>query len=536
MNPLLAEVRVGELNDANEMAVHRLVSAFPPFHNYSYQLMLGKIREQLMFKTHVMLWDQGQLVGYAGWSLAEASVAQAWYQGEQTEFPAPKMQNADAAIVTIVVVRTPEYLPLAIKAISHQCAGLQVYRLRSFQDGRPDMRRPPILGRTQHIFSYQRAYAQLSGLLNDLYLRASGKAGRLNFPIPIMIDPSRIQTVLRQPERFIKNYQFLERLAEGRFTTNNDAWQKRSRLTQVFYNNATRQVPLNRLKTLYQSFLPSSTAGKSAVFNGALQAAVCAVSEAFGLDEPIYWPLDKVEALRNELMLLQAIELFGGSAQELETAQRNMDSLRHQIVQHWQQNPALAKWLSALTSEFSAELELVQNMMAATETTAATVEWMARLLAAQPALLAELKQSGVSDEAGELTLLAQQFILEVLRLYPPVPFITRVCQFAKSQDDDFQANQAVAISLVGLHTHPQFWQQPMRFWPQRPEWAASEEGKINLQHPAYLPFLTGPRVCGGRKLAMLELQAALDVLVNHCEIRPTSEMPKVSYGMVSRPA
>lgn len=78
--------------------------------------------------------------------------------------------------------------------------------------------------------------------------------GRLNFPIPIMIEPSQIQTVLRQPERLIKNYQFLERLAEGRFTTNNDAWQKRSRLTQVFYNNATRQVPLNRLKTLYQFF------------------------------------------------------------------------------------------------------------------------------------------------------------------------------------------------------------------------------------------------------------------------------------------
>ncbi len=483
-----------------------------------------------------MLWADGQLVGYAGWSHADATEAQSWYEGAQSSFPAPKTQNSGAVIVSVFVLRSRAYLPLITKAISHQCAGLKIYRLKSSQDGRPDMRRPPILGRIQHIFSYQRAYAQLSGLLNDLYLRAAGKDGRLNFPIPIMTEPSQIQTVLRQPERFIKNYQFLESLAEGRFTTNNEAWQKRSRLTQVFYNSATQKVPLARLKALYQDFLPSRTGAKSAVFHGALQAAVCAVSEAFGLSKPIYWPLDKVEALRNELMLLQAVDLFGGTTQEVESAQRNLYKARDQIVQRWREDTELAQWLQKLTTEFSAELELVQNMMAATETTAATVEWMARLLAAQPALLSELKQSGVSDESGEPTALAQQFILEVLRLYPPVPFITRVCQFAKPDEDAYQAGQAVAISLVGLHNHPKHWQQPMRFWPGRPEWAASSEGKINAQHAAYLPFLTGPRVCGGRKLAILELQAALEVLVNHCHIDPVSKAPQPGYGMVSRPS
>ena len=136
---------------------------------------------------------------------------------------------------------------------------------------------------------------------------------------------------------------------------------------------------------------------------------------------------------------------------------------------------------------------------------------------------------------GEITPTALQFILEVLRLYPPVPFITRVCLSENPEEDHYSAGQTIAISLLGLHTHPEYWQQPMRFWPKRPEWALSPEGKINLQHPAYMPFLTGPRACGGRKLAMQELQAALEVLVLERPIAPSNTTPQVSYGMVLRP-
>jgi cytochrome P450 len=479
-----------------------------------------------------MLWRKGELVGYAGWSMVDRQQAERWYR-QGGEFPTIVMQGGSAVIATIIVCSDPALIYLLNKGVSHQCAGLPVYRLRSFQDGREEMRRPPILGRKQHIFSFQRAYAQLSGLLNDLYLRAAGQPGKLNFPVPIVTDPNTIQTVLRQPERFIKNYAFLQRLADGRFTSNGEEWQMRSRLTQTFYNNAIQQVPFKRLREIYAGHLTQS---ENSVFDDALQSAVQAVSKAFGLSKPIYWPLQQVENLRNELMLLQALDFFGGTQDELDTAQANLAKMRSAMVKQWQADAEMAAWLQTLTQEFDAPMELVQNMMAATETTAATVEWMARILAAQPALLAQLKTHGVTDGDGELTTLAQQFILEVLRLYPPVPFITRVCQSAKPQEDGFVAKQPVAISLVGLHTHPDYWQQPMRFWPQRPEWQPNEEGKINLQQPAYFPFLTGPRVCGGRKLAMLELHAALDVLVNDCKITPVQTMPQISYGMVSRPA
>ncbi len=517
MGPLAAEVRVAELSDANEMAIHRLVSSYPPFNQFSYPLMLGKIREQLMLHSHVMLMVGDRLVGYAGWSPVDATEAEDWYQGRRL-FPTARLEQATAAIVSITVVTSADYLPLIIKAISHQCAGRKVYRLRAFQDGRDDMRRPPILGKKQHIFSYQRAYSQRSSLAKDLYLRATGEQGKLRFPIPITTSPEAIQTVLYQPDRF---------------SSNGEIWQRHSRVTQIFHGHATKQVTLSRLKQIYQQHLTGDASEQ--LFDRSLQAATWALSETFGLSKPIAWPLDKAATLSNELMLLQAIELFGGTQQERDTAQRNIASIRAGIIALWQADGELASWLQQLSGGFNASIELTQNMMAATQTTAATIEWMAKLLAAHPEILSDLRQSGVSDPHGELTHSAQQFILEVLRLYPPVPFITRVCQSDKPEEDGFRSGQTIAISLIGLHTRPEHWQQPMRFWPKRPEWAVSSAGKINVQHPAYMPFLSGPRACGGRKLAMLELQAALEVLVFERELTPKPNPPRVCYGMVLRP-
>jgi hypothetical protein len=139
-------LQIGVMNDSTYIGVSRLVSRFAPFAHYSFQLMLDKLAEQLINKSNVMMVVNGRIVAYAGWINITAEVAHHWYS-HGGELPPPNWQHGEAAIVTIVVTQDSRYLIPLIKAVSHVCAGKKVYRLRSFQDGRMDMRRPPIVGR-----------------------------------------------------------------------------------------------------------------------------------------------------------------------------------------------------------------------------------------------------------------------------------------------------------------------------------------------------------------------------------------------------
>lgn len=88
----------------------------------------------------------GGLIGYAGWLRVDAEQARLWQRHEQ-DLPVPDWERGAAAIVTVTVAESTALLSPLLHAISHVCAGMPVYRMRSFQDGRPDMRRPPITGR-----------------------------------------------------------------------------------------------------------------------------------------------------------------------------------------------------------------------------------------------------------------------------------------------------------------------------------------------------------------------------------------------------
>lgn len=143
-------LEVGPLNDLTFSAVVRLVSAYPPFQGYAFGLMVPRLIEQLTHGANVLAIQGGVLVGYAGWLRVRAPEAAAWQQGERA-IPAADWVAGDAAIVTVTVARAPALLPHVVRGISHVCAGLPVYRMRSFQDGRPDARRPPITGRVHRF-------------------------------------------------------------------------------------------------------------------------------------------------------------------------------------------------------------------------------------------------------------------------------------------------------------------------------------------------------------------------------------------------
>jgi hypothetical protein len=139
-------LQIGVLNDPTYVGVCHLVSRYAPFSQYSFQLMFDKIGEQLFNRSNVMLVVDSRVVAYAGWVRVDAADASQWLSCGG-DIPKPNWESGDAIIVTMVVSQDKKYILPLIKAVSHVCAGLKVYRLRSFQNGRVDMRRPPITGR-----------------------------------------------------------------------------------------------------------------------------------------------------------------------------------------------------------------------------------------------------------------------------------------------------------------------------------------------------------------------------------------------------
>ncbi len=138
-------LQVGACDERTLAAVLGEVSRHPPFNGYAFGLMVERLGEQLRHGANVLAIGDGQLLGYAGWLRVEPDAAERW---QRHAGPMPQADwHGGAAIVTVTVARHPSLLAPILHAISHVCAGLPVYRMRAFQDGRPDLRRPPITGR-----------------------------------------------------------------------------------------------------------------------------------------------------------------------------------------------------------------------------------------------------------------------------------------------------------------------------------------------------------------------------------------------------
>lgn len=109
----------------------------------------------------------------------------------------------------------------------------------------------------------------------------------------------------------------------------------------------------------------------------------------------------------------------------------------------------------------------------------------------------------------------QQVIEESMRLYPPAYFIDRV----NLTEDHFKGmifkpGSNLLFSVYEIHHHPNLWEQPDSFLPER----FNEGGrKFSSQ---YFPFGAGPRKCIGNNFAIFEMIIAVRELVSNYKIYP----------------
>ena len=221
---------------------------------------------------------------------------------------------------------------------------------------------------------------------------------------------------------------------------------------------------------------------------------------------------------------VQAIRAFRGTVASMLAARRAMgagqpDDLIHRLIAA--RDPE--------TGQSMNDEQLIDNLLtfylAGHETTARALTWTLYLLALSPewttALSDEIARvAGGGDIDGEhidRLALTQQVLKESMRLYPPVPIMSR--QAAADTQLDGRAiarGTSVLMPIYAIHRHAKRWSDPDRFDPAR---FAPEREKAMSRYQ-YMPFGAGPRICIGMSFAMMEATAILATLLQHARFAP----------------
>jgi cytochrome P450 family 6 len=109
-------------------------------------------------------------------------------------------------------------------------------------------------------------------------------------------------------------------------------------------------------------------------------------------------------------------------------------------------------------------------------------------------------------------------VLESLRKYPPIPFITRTCvkdYNIPDTDAVLEKGRRVLVPILGVHHDEEYYPDPHRFDPDR----FNEENKRARNQYSYIPFGEGPRTCIGEYLQYPSMIPFYFVLICRDEIR-----------------
>ena len=162
--------------------------------------------------------------------------------------------------------------------------------------------------------------------------------------------------------------------------------------------------------------------------------------------------------------------------------------------------------------------ECVTALLAGHETTANALSFILWQIALHPELQEEVAAEvdrvlgGRSPTAADYPHLqrTEQVVAEGLRLYPPVWVVSRMA----AEDYEYRGmvirkGTYLLAPQIAAHRDPRFWEEPLRFDPDR----FTKEAKAGRPKLAYFPFGAGSRQCIGEGLAWMEAVLCLAVMV-----------------------
>lgn len=382
-----------------------------------------------------------------------------------------------------------------------------------------------------------RAQEGLNQLVLTLFQRAAqpeaGRPDRIG-SLHVIDTPALADEAFRRPEQFQKNFALVAALGQSRFNLNAERWMAFRDRTQPGYNRASKPDEFPAIEAIYRDAVEQLPATDGAALEAALARGALAVfCRALGITPDPDAVLRLFPHIRTHAKMLQFFSWTGAQQPDVLAGRTLWLDRRFNEVVQADPNTTAFLW-QAIGSRDDAEwspavTDLMQNLFAGIETTVATLSWAVRLLGQNAALQDALRAE--ADLPADCRPLTRGFLWETMRCFPPIPFVVRqISSDYTGHGRHFAGGDQVLLSILGLHRHPAHWTDPNEFHAARAEFA---EGRPTP--PAFRPFLSGPRVCGGKRLAEIELLAALPVILRHWTIPATDADIAYDYALALRP-
>ncbi|TAL31157.1 MAG: cytochrome P450 [Alphaproteobacteria bacterium] len=123
---------------------------------------------------------------------------------------------------------------------------------------------------------------------------------------------------------------------------------------------------------------------------------------------------------------------------------------------------------------------------------------------------------------------AQNAFKEALRMHPTVFMSTReVAEDTELNGVSYKKHDLVRMDLRKVHKDPEYWPEPDAYKPER-----FEKDKFPQ---AFMPFGTGPRVCLGMNMSLMEGALMLSQIFNRLDIKAEKFPDGEEYFFTTRP-
>jgi len=175
---------------------------------------------------------------------------------------------------------------------------------------------------------------------------------------------------------------------------------------------------------------------------------------------------------------------------------------------------SISKGNNSLLTPEETRQNLFLFFFAGHETTASTLTSIVYFLSKHPECQLKLQKEldsvlngkEVTPESLEHLKYLDGVIKEALRLRPPAVGGVPRCT---TTETDFEGNLIppnvhIYVNIPAMSRDPKLWDEADKFMPERWEQSIPAE--------QYIPFLFGPRICIGKKFAMLEMQTVVSTL------------------------
>ena len=342
---------------------------------------------------------------------------------------------------------------------------------------------------------------------------------------------------------YIQTKDLAKYIGKGLLTSEGEHWQRQRKLIQPAFHKSQLVLLLDTMQQTILAELKNIKTGEPAdifpVFNDlAFQTVVKSIFNIAISDSDIASLQHTTEATQKMLVqelrqpfLVWWFNLSGKTKKHLDLTQKSRAILKGLVEERKRSNKKhddlLDMLLDAKYDDGTSmeENQLVDEILilfaAGHETTSNALTFTCELLArnppAQSKILDEVRR--IKSESDDImhwiknANYTKLVIEESMRLYPPAYFIDRV----NIEEDSFNGmilpkESTILFSVYEIHRHPDFWENPKDFIPER---FLDENTKFSKN---YFPFGAGPRMCIGNNFAMYEMILTVLALVEQFEI------------------